>query len=76
MQRMLGDLQEMQQMNRGSEDDLAEIRRMVYSTKDNVDHHIQVVGSLWENLNTIHEEQTQFDQNQKSKSLKNLKQTR
>ncbi len=46
MQRMLGDLQEMQQMNRGSEDDLAEIRRMVYSTKDNVDHHIQVVGSL------------------------------
>ena len=52
--KMLQDINDMQTLNRGSDDDLAEIRRMVYCTKDNVDHHIQAVGNLSSNLNTIH----------------------
>lgn len=63
----------MRTVNQGSEDDLAFIRKMVYDTKDNVDHHINVVGNLRDNLTNIHSEAQYFDKLWKHGTINQLK---
>ena len=62
----------MRTQNADTVDDLALIWRMVYDTKDNVDHHISVVGSIWENLDAIHKDSKHFEEVLKSGNINQL----
>ena len=57
---MIQDIDEMRNINAGSGDDLAMIRKMVYRTDDNVNHHIEHVGGLREELNSIAQDRDDY----------------
>ncbi len=73
LQMMIQDIDQMKQQSAQGFDDLAQIRRMINNTNENVNHHIQTVDYLKEDLTNMRNDHSDFQQHMKNGSTYTLK---